>query len=248
MPKKWKSKLMKTKNNELSPRQRNLLFATVKEYCEFGLTVSSKDLKEKYGFAISPATIRTEFATLRDLGFLYQPFTNASSQPTEKAFKMFINQILVGVSSTVKQHLELKKELNQMQKKQATLDKEISRLLALQTGSVGFAVNQSSENVSGLKNLLTGESLPEILDFLEKMDQHKQFLLDKKTENMELMTIFGADNAVLPLGKGYALVASKAIINNQETVFGILAQPHIVGRKKTLQILNAVSQILNAKE
>ena len=113
---------MKNKS-ELTTRQRNLLFAVVKEYCEFGLTVSSKDLKEKYGFTISPATIRNEFASLRELGFLYQPFTNASSQPTEKAFKMFINQILVGVSSTFKQHLQLKHELVEMQKKQETLDK-----------------------------------------------------------------------------------------------------------------------------
>ena len=45
MPKSAKSK------SELTPRQRNLLFAVIKEYCEFGLTVSSKDLKEKYGFA-----------------------------------------------------------------------------------------------------------------------------------------------------------------------------------------------------
>jgi transcriptional regulator of heat shock response len=239
---------MKNKS-ELTTRQRNLLFAVVKEYCEFGLTVSSKDLKEKYGFTISPATIRNEFASLRELGFLYQPFTNASSQPTEKAFKMFINQILVGVSSTVKQHLQLKHELVEMQKKQETLDKEISRLLALQTGGVGFAVSQSGENISGLKNLLNGESLPEMLDFLERIDQHKGVLLDldKKAENQELMTIFGSENAVLPLGKGYALVASKAIINNEKTVFGILAQPQILGRKKTLQILNSISQILNEK-
>ena len=240
---------MKNKS-ELTTRQRNLLFAVVKEYCEFGLTVSSKDLKEKYGFTISPATIRNEFASLRELGFLYQPFTNASSQPTEKAFKMFINQILVGVSSTFKQHLQLKHELVEMQKKQETLDQEISRLLALQTGGVGFAVSQSGENISGLKNLLNGESLPEMLDFLERIDQHKGVLLDldKKAENQELMTIFGSENAVLPLGKGYALVASKAIINNEKTVFGILAQPQILGRKKTLQILNSISQILNEKD
>ena len=122
--------------------------------------------------------------------------------------------------------------------------------MALQTGGVGFAVSQSGENISGLKNLLNGESLPEMLDFLERIDQHKGVLLDldKKAENQELMTIFGSENAVLPLGKGYALVASKAIINNEKTVFGILAQPQILGRKKTLQILNSISQILNEKD
>ena len=128
---------------ELTSRQKNLLFAVVKEYCEFGQTVSSKDLKEKYGFEISPATIRSEFANLRDLEYLYQPFTNSSSQPTEKAFKLFISQLLSGLSSTFKQHLELKNEFAKMQKKQDNLEKEISRLLAIQTKSVGFADRKS---------------------------------------------------------------------------------------------------------
>jgi len=242
---------MKNKS-DLSVRQKNLLFAVVKEYCEFGNTVSSKELKEKYNFVISPATIRGEFANLRDLGYLYQPFTNSSSQPTEKAFKMFISQLLSGLSSTFKQHLELKNEFAKMQKKQENLEKEISRLLAIQTGSVGFAASRDTESVSGVKNLLKGQNLPEMLDFLEKMDHHKQFLL-QKNENSEnqIMTIFGTDgteNTILPLREGYAIIASKALINNKETVFGILAEPQILGRKKTLQIVNAISKILNEKD
>lgn len=239
---------MKNKS-ELTTRQKNLLFAVVKEYCEFGQTVSSKDLKEKYGFDISPATIRGEFASLRDLEYLYQPFTNSSSQPTEKAFKLFISQLLSGLSSTFKQHLELKNEFAKMQKKQDNLEKEISRLLAIQTKSVGFAASLESESVSGIKNLLTGQNLPEIMDFLEKMDQHKQFLLAGDSAG-QMMTIFGSDgkeNTILPLKEGYAIIASKAIINNKETVFGILAEPQVLGRKKTLQILDAISKILNEK-
>lgn len=237
---------------DLTLRQKNLLFAVVKEYCEFGQTVSSKDLKEKYGFTISPATIRSEFANLRDLDYLYQPFTNSSSQPTEKAFKLFISQLLSGLSSTFKQHLELKSEFAKMQTKQDNLEKEISRLLAIQTNTVGFAVSKESESVSGMKNLLTGQNLPEVLDFLEKMDYHKQFLL-QKNENLDnqIMTIFGSDgseNTILPLREGYAIIASKALINNKETVFGILAEPQILGRKKTLQIVDAISKILNQKD
>lgn len=236
-------------NSELTTRQKNLLFAVVKEYCEFGQTVSSKDLKEKYGFDISPATIRSEFSSLRDLEYLYQPFTNSSSQPTEKAFKLFISQLLSGLSSTFKQHLELKNEFAKMQKKQDNLEKEISRLLAIQTKSVGFAASLESESVSGMKNLLTGQNLPEMMDFLERMDQHKQFLLGGNSEN-QMMTIFGSDgkeNTILPLKEGYAIIASKAVINNKETVFGILAEPQVLGRKKTLQILDAINKILNEK-
>lgn len=238
----------------LSPRQRNLLFAVVKEYCEFGLTVSSNDLKEKYGFDISPATIRNEFIKLRDMGYLYQPFTNSSSQPTEKAFKVFINQLLTGLQVTSRQQQDLRRQIYELESKQVNLQKEISRLLALETGSVGFAVNMNQENIAGIKNLLAepnNEQVSDMLDFLENLDKHKQLLLEHRqgenSEERSIATIFAGDNPVFPIGRGYAMVAAEAMVNNQKTVFGIITQPHILGRKKTLQVINAISRVLNSK-
>jgi transcriptional regulator of heat shock response len=241
----------------LTLRQRNLLFAVVKEYCEFGNTVSSQDLKEKYDFDISPATIRNEFTKLRDMGYLYQPFTNSSSQPTEKAFKMFINQMITGLHVTSRQQQELRRQILELENKQANLQKEISRLLALETNSVGFAVNMNEENIAGIKNLLAEPSstqVTDILDFLENLDEHKQLLLEHKSsgskfgkekEGRAVETIFGGENPIFPIGRGYAMMATEAMVNKQKTVFGIITQPHILGRKKTLQIMNAISTILN---
>jgi transcriptional regulator of heat shock response len=244
--------------NKLSNRQLNLLFAVVKEYCEFGNSVSSQVLKEKYGFNISPATIRNEFSKLRDMGFLYQPFTNSSSQPTEIAFKLFINQMIAGLQSTNKNQQELKKQIQSLQSKQADMQKEITKLLALETKSVGFAVNINQENIAGIKNLISEQTdgqITDILDFLENLDKHKQLLLSgshvqekDKNQKSALSTLFGSDNPILPLGKGYAMMATKAKVNNEETVFGIITQPHVLGRKKTLQILNTLNQILNEDE
>ena len=243
----------------LTPRQRNLLFAVVKEYCEFGSTVSSQELKQKYNFDISPATIRNEFIELRNLGFLYQPFTNSSSQPTEKSFKLFINQLIMGLQVTNKHQQELRGQLQELQLKHEGMEKEISRLLAAETNSVGFAVTVDNQTVMGLKNLLTEgqtDQTANILDFLENIGQNKKYFLDQgksdinssspksKSKDGQLSAIFGMDNPVLPLGKGYALVSTKAKINNQETVFGVITQPHILGRKKTLQILKTLKQVL----
>ncbi len=239
----------------LTPRQRNLLFAVVKEYCEFGATVSSQDLKQKYDFNISPATIRNEFIELRNLGFLYQPFTNSSSQPTEKSFKLFINQLIIGLQVTNKHQQELRGQLQELQLRQEGMEREISRLLAMETNSVGFAVTVDTQTVMGLKNLLTEgqtDQTANILDFLENIDENKKYFLEQgnqvnknpKNKYSEISAIFGMDNPVLPLGKGYALVSTKARINNQDTVFGVITQPHILGRKKTLQILKTLKQVL----
>jgi heat-inducible transcriptional repressor len=111
-------------NVELTPRQRSLLFAVIKEYCETGQGVGSKEIKEKYSFEFSPATIRNEFVNLRDKGYLFQPFTNSSSQPTDKAYRVFINQLIDGLRVTNKQHLELKHKIQQLEHQQSSLNKE----------------------------------------------------------------------------------------------------------------------------
>jgi transcriptional regulator of heat shock response len=245
----------------LSTRQRNLLFAVIKEYCEFGVTVSSQDLKEKYGFDVSPATIRNEFTKLRDMGFLYQPFTNSSSQPTEKAFKVFINQMMTGLQVTTRQQHELRKQIAALENKQTNLQKELSRLLAFETQAVGFAANFREENVSGMKNLLTesnSKDVESIIDFLEHLDTNKKYLLESKQNktsdknftniNTNLATVFGDDNPIFQLGKGYGIISAKAKVNNEDIVFGVITRLQVIGRKKTMQIMNAISQILNESD
>lgn len=242
----------------LTQRQRNLLFAIIKEYCEFGTSVGSKELKEKYGFNFSPATIRSEIAKLRDEEFLYQPFTNASSQPTEKAFKLFINQLIVGLQVTSRQQQELKKQILEMEGKQANLHKEISRLLAFQTGAVGFSVDNNRENITGIGNLLTSPSdgkVSDILNFLDNLDTYKKYMLEHQGNinylpsgnKNEITTVFGGENPVLPLGQGYAMVTTEVYLDNQKTVVGLITPIHVLARKKNLELVQAVAKVLGKK-
>lgn len=251
----------------LSQRQRNLLFSVIKEYCDTGLAVGSKEIRDKYGFDFSPATIRNEFSALRDSGFLFQPFTNASSKPTEKAFKLFIDQLIAGLQITNRQQQDLKKRLVDMENQQSNLNKEISRLLAFQGGGIGFSVSENNENFTGIANLLNSPAegkVGELLDFLDNFDKYKQPLLEaakdsqnsltiledtnsKKTNKKRLKTVFGDDNPVLPLGKGYALVATEIYVDGNKTVVGLIAATHLVARKKNLELVDGLSHLLGDK-
>lgn len=249
--------------NSLTQRQRNLLFSVIKEYCDTGLAVGSKEIRDKYSFDFSPATIRNEFSALRDSGFLFQPFTNASSKPTEKAFKLFIDQLIAGLQITNKQQQDLKKRLIDMENKQSNLNNEISRLLAFQGGGIGFSVSKDNENFTGISNLLNAPSegkVAELLDFLDNFDKYKQPLLEaakdpknslvvtdsnnKKTSKKRIKTVFGDENPVLPLGKGYALVATEIYVGGHKTVVGLIAATHLVARKKNLELVDGLSHLL----
>jgi transcriptional regulator of heat shock response len=258
----------------LSPRQRNLLFAIVKEYCDMGDGVGSKELKEKYGFDYSPATIRAELSRLRKFGYLDQPFTNSSSHPTEKAFKLFINQLIVGLQVTSKQQQELKQKIFDLEEQQADMSKGITRLLANQSGGVGFMLNQSQENVTGIKNLLQapGEGkVSEILDFLDNLDQYRDYFLShpkqqkllvnsqlklrpgrlgRKPADMDnnIDTVLGSENPILPLGKGYGMVSTKVYIDGVESVIGVITPIHLLAKKKNLELVEGLGKLLSGED
>lgn len=246
----------KKENKELSSRQKNILFAMVKEYCDHSHTLGSVELKEKYNFDFSSATIRNELVKLREKGYLYQPFTNASSKPTERAFKMFINQLIVGLQVTSRQQHELKEQLREMEEKHSNLSKEISRLLALTSGGVGFTVNEQGETVTGVKNLLeapTEGKVVDILEFLDNLDFHKRHLLtseelqDEYREEVgpKFKTIIGGENPVIPLGKGYAMVATEVYLENGEkNVVGVISPIHLLAKKKNLAMIENLSDLL----
>jgi len=248
---------------QLTSRQRNVLFAIIKEFCDHGESLGSKELQEKYGFDFSPATIRNEMAKLRSLGYLFQPFTNASHQPTEKSFKLFINQLLTGLRVTNRQQQDLKRQLLEMEERQTRLNKEISRLLAVETGGVAFSLSQNTESVAGISNLLktpTDGKVSDILEFLDNIDKYKPMLLegdvadkqpDSKTPNAsKLRTIIGGDNPVMPLGKGYAMVTTEVYLEEtgEKSVVGVITPVRLLAKKKNLELVEALSNLLGGED
>jgi transcriptional regulator of heat shock response len=249
-------KLVTTDPSSLSQRQTRLLFAIIKEFCDTGENIGSLELKEKYGFDFSPATIRNELVKLRDYGFLYQPFVNSSSVPTEKAFKMFINQLIMGLSHATRQQREMHDQIMDLQNRHENLNKEISRLISSQTDSLSFSVSSKGESVTGMKHLVkNGEAnfgTNEIIELLENLDQNKQFLLnsDNKTQTQMngLKPMFGGDNNIFPISEGFAMVTSEVMIDNEKTVFGIISPTKLLADPKKLQIMNSLAKMLSEEE
>lgn len=64
------------------------------EFIASGEPVGSRTLTKKYGFDLSPATIRNELKDLEDEGYLTQPHTSAGRVPTERAFRLFIDALM----------------------------------------------------------------------------------------------------------------------------------------------------------
>lgn len=74
-------------------RRLDVLRAIVHDYVRTREPVGSRTLVERYSLGVSPATIRNDMAALEEGGFIAQPHTSAGRVPTDKGYRMFVDQL-----------------------------------------------------------------------------------------------------------------------------------------------------------
>ncbi len=79
----------------LTERQKNILYLMVKAHIMSGEPIGSKTLSEVLENKVSSATIRNEMSFLSEQGYLEQPHTSAGRIPTSKAYRMYVNGLLL---------------------------------------------------------------------------------------------------------------------------------------------------------
>ena len=85
-------------NKGLSERRKKILNALVDSYISDAEPISSAAIKDKYMPDVSTATIRSELATLEEMGYLNQPHVSAGRVPSSKAYKFYVDNILANES------------------------------------------------------------------------------------------------------------------------------------------------------
>lgn len=78
-----------------SERQLDVLRAIVQDYVRSREPVGSRNLVERHNLGVSPATIRNDMAALEDGGYIAQPHTSAGRVPTDKGYRLFVDQISI---------------------------------------------------------------------------------------------------------------------------------------------------------
>lgn len=78
----------------LSPRQREILRAVIRDYVLTAEPVGSRTLSRKYDLGLSAATIRNELADLEEEGLLRQPHTSAGRVPSDFGYRVFVDNLM----------------------------------------------------------------------------------------------------------------------------------------------------------
>lgn len=79
---------------ELTERKLKILQAIISDYVRTAEPVGSRTLSKKLDMNISPATIRNEMSDLEEMGYLTHPHTSAGRVPSDKAYRLYVNQLM----------------------------------------------------------------------------------------------------------------------------------------------------------
>lgn len=78
----------------LDERKLKVLYAVINSYLITAEPIGSRTISKEYNLGVSPATIRNEMSDLEDKGLLMKPHSSAGRVPSDKAYRLYVNEIL----------------------------------------------------------------------------------------------------------------------------------------------------------
>lgn len=115
---------------ELDDRKLKILKAIISNYLETGEPVGSRTISKYTDLNLSSATIRNEMADLEELDLITQPYTSAGRIPTDKGYRLYVDQMMVEKDTEME---EMKTQLLERVDKMESLLKQVAKVLAYNT-------------------------------------------------------------------------------------------------------------------
>ncbi|MFA9375323.1 MAG: heat-inducible transcriptional repressor HrcA [Lachnotalea sp.] len=115
---------------ELDERKAKILHAIIRNYLDTGEPVGSRTISKFSDLNLSSATIRNEMSDLEELGYIVQPHTSAGRIPSDKGYRLYVDQIMKQKDREVSEIMELMVE--KADKMEFVL-KQVVKLLATNT-------------------------------------------------------------------------------------------------------------------
>jgi heat-inducible transcriptional repressor len=151
-----------SKRDELPPRQHTLLLAAIHEFIATAQPVGSHQLAMRRSLGIRAAMVRNLMAELDESGFLVQPHTSAGRLPTERAFRYFVDHLILrpipfADRTQIELHYSVPAESS------SDVIRDTSRLLSLMTGQAALVMAPRLESAQLKQVQLFRLSVGEVL-------------------------------------------------------------------------------------
>lgn len=125
---------------DLSERKLKILQAIIADFIRTAEPVGSRTLSKNYDLGISPATIRNEMSDLEELGYLTHPHTSSGRVPSEKAYRLYVNQMMNKHELTVEQKSSIAAQLSDNVTELENMVQRAAHVLSEITNLTAFAM------------------------------------------------------------------------------------------------------------
>ena len=217
----------------MNSRQEKILATVIEEYTQTAVPVGSQILVSKYGFNVSPATIRNDMMSLEEEGYLYQPHISAGRIPTDKGYRYFVEEMMGDKELSRDEQQKMQREFLKIKAQNTRLTKTTAKLLSHVSGN--FAISGLIDNDEfadfGIRELMEAPEfqeldemcrLVEVLDYMdEKFDKLAQDLGDDETR-----IFIGKENPIREISNCSMIVSPYRLKTGEK---GILA---LIGPKR----------------
>ncbi|HUF36489.1 MAG TPA: heat-inducible transcriptional repressor HrcA [Gemmatimonadales bacterium] len=124
----------------LSERELRVLEAVVQTYIETAEPAGSQTIARRFGLGVSPATIRNTMSELEEKGFLFHPHTSAGRIPTDRAYRVYVDEIMRMSPPTSEARQALRSELAGSRNVIEVIIRRAAQVLGVLTQELGVAV------------------------------------------------------------------------------------------------------------
>ena len=131
---------------DLTERKLKILQAIIGDFISTAEPVGSRTLSKKYDLGISPATIRNEMSDLEEMGLLTLPHTSAGRVPSEKAYRLYVDEIMKKRELSKSQKEVIAKELCSNISELDRTIKHAAKILSHITNLTSFAVTPKADD------------------------------------------------------------------------------------------------------
>ena len=129
----------------LDDRKVTILKAIIKTYLETGEPVGSRTISKYADLNVSSATIRNEMSDLTDMGYIVQPHTSAGRIPSDKGYRLYVNELMKEKEAEVAELRDLIIE------KTDKMDKVLKKVAKVLASNTNYATMVSVPQYSGNK-------------------------------------------------------------------------------------------------
>lgn len=179
--------------DELTERERKILFSLVAEYMATGEPVGSRTLARKCGLELSAASIRNVLSDLEESGYLQKPHTSAGRVPTERALRALIEALAELQPLATGDENRLRRRINEIYGRSSGSARERMRktgqFLSEFSGAAAVVATSSADTrqLSQLRFIpVEPKQLLAVLVFSDGMVENRYVPVDRPVDDREL--------------------------------------------------------------